>query len=110
MITKKQLHYYREYKRALKYYDQRLAEGADPKDLQPTRDRHAQLIACIEHVVAGLQDPTEQMLIRLRYFEGYSWTKVGFAMHYSKSSLQRIHTQALQHIEQSGVEIEEVTP
>jgi DNA-directed RNA polymerase specialized sigma subunit len=110
MITKKQLHYYREYKRALKYYDQRLAEGADPTDLLPTRDRHAQLVAYIEHVVGGLTDPTEQLLIRLRYFEGYSWTKVGFAMHYSKSSLQRIHAQALKHLGEGGGLTEEVTP
>ena len=107
MITKKQLQNYREYKRALKYYDQKLAEGADPRDLQSTRGRHAQLIAHIEHVVAGLTDPAEQMLIRLRYLEGHSWTKVGFIMHYSKSSLQRIHKQALQHIEQSGLLTEE---
>lgn len=106
MTTKKQLQNYREYKRALKYYDRRLAEGADPRDLQalqPTRNRHAQLIARIENAVASLTDPSEQMLIRLRYFEGYSWTKVGFLMHYSKSSLQRIHTNALQNIEQSGL-------
>ena len=106
MITKKQLRNYREYKRALKYYNQRLAEGADPKDLLTTRDRHAQLIAHIETAVAELTDPTEQLLIRLRYFEGYSWTKVGFNMHYSKSSLQRIHARALKHLEQSDVVIE----
>lgn len=109
MTTKDYLKNYREYKRALKYYNQKLAEGADPRDLQalqPTRDRNAHLIAQIEHAVAQLTDPSEQMLIRLRYFDGYSWTKVGFIMHYSKTSLQRIHAQALKHMEQSGVVIE----
>ena len=105
MTTKDYLKQYREIKRALKYYDQKLAEGDASRDLWAVRDQHARIVSRIESAVNTLTDPTEQLLIRLRYFEGYSWTKVSFSLHYSKSSLQRIHAQALEHLEQSSIKI-----
>lgn len=109
MTTKEHLKKYREGKRIVKYCEQKIAEGDTSEDLRLIRDCHALALSRIEHAVTALTDPTEQLVLRLRYFEGYSWTKVGFVMHYSKSSLQRIHAQALKHLEQSGVMVEEVT-
>lgn len=106
MTTKDYLKKYRELKRVIKYCEQKIAEGDTNSDLRTVRDRHTLTLSRIEHAVAQLTDPTEQLLIRLRYFEGYSWTKIGFTLHYSKSSLQRIHVQALNHMEQSGARIE----
>ena len=105
MTTKDYLKKYRESKRILKYCNQKIAEGDTSDNLQIVRGHHGALVEDVERAVAKLADPTEQLLIRLRYFEGYSWTKVGFCMHYSKSSLQRIHAQALKHLEQSGVSL-----
>ena len=102
MTTKDYLKKYRDIKRIVKYCDRKIAEGNTSDDLMLAYECHSELVANIEHAVAQLTDPTEQILLRLRYFEGYSWTKVGFIMHYSKSSLQRIHAQALAHLEQSG--------
>lgn len=106
MTTKEHLKKYRELKRVIKYCEQKIAEGDTNNDLRTVRDLHTLTLSRIEHAVAGLTDPTEQLLVRLRYFEGYSWTKVGYTLHYSKSSLQRIHAQALAHIEQNGARIE----
>lgn len=106
MTTKEHLKKYRELKRVIKYCEQKIAEGDTESDLPIVRARHALTVSRIENAVAQLTDPTEQLIIRLRYFEGHSWTKIGFTLHYSKSSLQRIHAQALAHIEQGGVRIE----
>lgn len=106
MTTKEHLKKYRELKRVIKYCEQKIAEGDTDVDLLTVRDLHTNTLSRIEHAVAQLTDPTEQLLIRLRYFEGYSWTKIGFALHYSKSSLQRIHVQALNHMEQNGALVE----
>lgn len=106
MTTKENLKKYQASKRLLKYCDQKIAEGDISDDLRLVRDCHVRTISRIEHVVAVLTDPTEQQLIRLRYLDGYSWTKIGFTMHYSKTQLQRIHKRALEHLEQSGVVIE----
>lgn len=109
MVTKEHLKKYRESKRIIKYCEQKIAEGDTSGDLLVVRDHHARFISRIESAVADLTDPTEQLLIRLRYFDGYSWTKIGYALHYSKSSLQRIHDKALEHLAKSRVRIEEVT-
>jgi len=106
MTTKEHLKKYRELKMVVKYCEQKIAEGDTDVDLLTVRDLHTNTISRIEHAVAQLTDPTEQLLIRLRYFEGYSWTKIGFTLHYSKSSLQRIHVQALNHLEQNGALVE----
>jgi RNA polymerase sigma factor (sigma-70 family) len=110
---KEELKKYLKYKDFVKRYDR---DTLDPFEynlnaagLHTARNEFARRMERLEHAVAQLTDPTEQLLIRLRYFDGYSWTKIGFAMHYSKSSLQRIHVQALKHLEQIGVVIEEVT-
>ena len=106
MTTKEYLKRYRETKRALKYYDQKIAEGETPDGLLLVYEHLIKLITNIEHEVNRLSDPTEQLLIRLRYLDGYSWTKIGFTMHYSKTQLQRIHKRALEHLEQSGAVVE----
>ena len=106
MTTKEHLKKYRELKRVIKYCEQKIAEGDTEIDLPIVKARHALTVSRIENAVAQLTDPTEQLLIRLRYFEGYSWTKVGLTLHYSKSSIMRIHVQALNHMEQNGALVE----
>lgn len=104
MTTKELLKKYQEHKRVVKYCDQKIAAGdASEEDLRIVREANAFACSSIERDVVRLTDPTEQLLIRLRYFEGYSWTKIGFTMHYSKTQLQRIHKRALEHLEQGGV-------
>lgn len=99
MTTKEHLKNYREYKNMVKYCDRKLTEGDTSDDLRMVRDRHARAVSGIERAVDSLADPTEQRLLRLRYFDGYSWTKVNFILHYSQSQTKRIHRRALRHLE-----------
>lgn len=114
MTTKEHLKNYRRYKDFVRRYDHCALDPLDHSlntagGLRAARDDFARKAEELERAVSQLTDPAEQLLLRLRYFEGHSWTKVGFAMYYSKSSLQRIHAQALKHLEQIVVESEEVT-
>lgn len=100
-MYKEQLQRYRSYKNLLKYYDRKLAEGITREsgvDLQESRALCAEKVAAIENAIEGLADPTERLLLRLRYMEGKSWTQVCFALHYSPSSVKRIHKRALEHL------------
>lgn len=104
MTTKEHLKNYRTYKAFVKYYDRQRAEkrllGIEPApDDVAARDRYACKAAVIESAIAGLADPTEQLLLRQRYIEGWSWTKVCFNIHYSKTQAQRIHARALEHLD-----------
>ena len=51
----------------------------------------------IENAIASL-DPSERMILRMRYIEGESWTKIGFAVHYSRSATFDIHNRALEKL------------
>ncbi len=55
-------------------------------------------LTAIESAVDGLDDPTERLLLRLRYIEGYSWTRVARAIHYSRAQTMRIHARALRRL------------
>ena len=102
MNVKEHLKNYRKHKDLARHYAWQVQETPDPpQDLQELLEGAERKMAKIENAVKALTDPAEQLLIRLRYFDGYSWTKVGFAMHYSKSSLQRIHAQALEHLKEN---------
>lgn len=96
-----QLKRYGSYKNLLKYYDRKLAEGITREsgvDLQESRALCAEKVVTIERAIESLPDPTERLLLRLRYIEGKSWTQVGFIIHYSPSSTKRIHRRALEHL------------
>jgi DNA-directed RNA polymerase specialized sigma subunit len=51
----------------------------------------------IEEAIESL-DPVERTIIRMRYIKGDSWTKIGFAIHYSRSSTFEIHKRALEKL------------
>lgn len=59
---------------------------------------HADELAAIESAVDSLDHPTERLLLRLRYINGYSWTRVARAIHYSRAQTMRIHGRALRHL------------
>lgn len=102
-MYKDQLQRYRSYRNLLKYYDRKLAEGITREsgvDLQESRALCAAKIVAVENAIEGLTDPTERLLLRLRYIEGKSWTQIGFAIHYSPSSVKRIHRRALKRLEE----------
>ncbi len=95
---------YRNYRDLVKYLNAKIAVqtrlgAVSPDDLQ-ARDYHARLVADIDHAIAALVDPGEQHVLRLRYIEGWSWTKVSLTIHYSKSQTKRIHERALEHLEE----------
>lgn len=95
---------YRGYKDLVKHINSKIAIatklGADPADDLRARDHFARLVADIDRAIASLSDPDEQHLLRLRYVEGWSWTKVSLAIHYSRSQTKRIHARALEHLEE----------
>ncbi len=102
-MYKEQLQRYKSFKNLIKYYDQKLAAGITREsgvDLQESRALCAEKVAAIEAAIEGIPDPTERLLLRLRYMEGKSWTQVGFALHYSPSSVKRINKRALEHLKE----------
>lgn len=107
MTTKELLKKYRNYRDLKNYFDRklslqwRLGIDASIADLA-TRDRYAELVSQIERAINGVTDPTEQLLLRLRYIDGWSWTKISFAIHYSLAQTKRIHEKALKHLELYG--------
>lgn len=115
-MIKEYLKNYRGYKDLVKYLDSKIALqtrlGVDDEEDLEARDHFARLVADIDRALAGLSDPDEQRLLRLRYVEGWSWTKVSLAIHYSRTQTQRIHARALEHLEeitrQEGLLWEEV--
>lgn len=108
MTVKEHLKNYRKHLDLAKHYAWQVQDRPNPpQDLFDLWEDVTRKMETVERAVKALPDPAEQLLIRLRYFEGYSWTKVGFTMHYSKSSLQRIHAQALKHLKEGGMLTEE---
>lgn len=94
---------YRGYRDLVKHLDSRIAPqvklGAYPGEDMKARDHFSRLVADIDRAIGMLSDPNEQRLLRLRYVEGWSWTKVCLAIHYSRSQAKRIHARALDHLE-----------
>lgn len=103
-MIKDYLKNYRGYRELVKDINCRIAAqrklGIEPDEDLEARDYYTQLVADIDRAVGLLRDPGEQRLLRLRYIEGWSWTKVGFAIHYSRSQIKRIHAKALGHLEE----------
>ena len=107
MTTKDILKNYHEYRNLVIYYDRKITSllrmgHTPPGDLLPARVRYEHLVSAIECAIFNVTDPTEQLLLRLRYIEGWSWTKVSLTIHYSRSQTKRIHAKALAHLEQYG--------
>lgn len=102
MSNKEHLKNYQRYKQLVKQYDRELAAGGlpNPEAIKALRDSYACLVDAIEKAVGALQDPTEQMVLRLRYIKGYSWIRVRFEVHYGESQVKRIHRSALKHLEE----------
>lgn len=111
MTTKDILKKYREYRDLVNYYDRKIALQERlgrpvSADDRAGRDRYAGMVSLIEGAINGVTDPTEQLLLRLRYLDGWSWTKVCFSIHYSRSQAKRIHAKALEHLERCGQWVE----
>lgn len=94
-MTKEQLKNYRHFKDLLKHID-RGVYGTDPG----AREWCARQVAAVEKAIESVPDPAEQLLLRLRYMEGQSWVKIGFALHYGESQVKRIHRRALRRLEE----------
>ena len=104
-------HDLQSYQRIKSEYDQvvkllRTVEGRDVAGENTERlkayyrDKLEQLAAAqlaIEQAIEAL-DTTERQLLRLRYIDGYSWTKVSMTIHYSRSETHRIHVAALEKL------------
>ena len=107
MNVKEYLKNYRNYRDLVKYLDRRIAEK---RKTCLTHDEYQRelndrkyfdsLVADIDRAIVLLRDPVEQHILRLRYVEGWSWTKVCLAIHYSRTQTNRIHVRALEHLEE----------
>lgn len=106
-MTKEQLRKYRPMKKEQRQIEQRLRnlerrpEG-DQETLRPLRECYAkkleELVAAqleIEKAIETLDDPTERMLVRLRYIDGLSWYRIMTTINYSEQQTHRIHARAL---------------
>lgn len=108
LTTKEYLKKYREYRDLASYYNRTIA--AQVRTGRPVsghdlaaRNHYEDIVSRIENAINQVTDPTEQLLLRLRYIDCWSWTKICFAIHYSRSQAKRIHAKALGHLEQQGL-------
>jgi DNA-directed RNA polymerase specialized sigma24 family protein len=103
-MIKEYLKNYRGYRDLVKHLDGRIALrvklGEYPEEDLGARNHFEHLVAGIDCALGRLSDPDEQRLLRLRYVEGWSWTKVSLSIHYSRSQTKRIHARALEHLEE----------
>lgn len=51
----------------------------------------------IEAAVSQMKNPEEQVVLRRRYIDGFSWELIGRKMNISERTVRRIHGSALQH-------------
>jgi len=65
-------------------------------------DRLRQVIAHTGEALAArlalierLPDERQKTLVTLRYIDGLNWEKIGYAMHYERTQVFAIHSQAL---------------
>lgn len=100
MTTKECLKNYTKYRDLAKYYKRKteMFGAAAPVDLA-AYEHSLKMESDIRQAISRVIDPTEQLLLRLRYIDGYSWTQVCFVIHYSRSQTKRIHTSALESLE-----------
>lgn len=103
-MIKEYLKNYRGYRDLVKYLNSKIALqaklGDHPEEDLAASNHFEHLVATIDHAIGQLSDPDEQRLLRMRYVEGWSWTKVCLSIHYSRSQTKRIHARALEHLEE----------
>jgi hypothetical protein len=87
----------------------RLSGKADPRGpedaLLRVIDGEARLQAVIDHIgealgvrltlIERLPDERQKTLLTLRYINGWNWERIGYEMHYERTQIFEIHTQAL---------------
>ncbi|MCD8337623.1 MAG: flagellar biosynthesis protein FliA [Lachnospiraceae bacterium] len=56
-------------------------------------DLKAEMLTAIE----DMANPQERLLLKYRYFEGYTWEEIGMAMNVCDRTARRIHGSALQN-------------
>ncbi|MGN1027796.1 MAG: DUF1492 domain-containing protein [Faecousia sp.] len=57
-------------------------------------ERNAQLLR-VEAAIDSLANPGERLVMRYRYIDGHSWTRICGELGYSESTIYRLHGQAL---------------
>lgn len=57
-----------------------------------------ELKAQIHLVINRVDNPDEQMILRYRYLENYSWSQTGKALKMAASTVRRLHDTALSHV------------
>lgn len=54
-----------------------------------------------EEELEALTDPTQQLIMRMRYIDGMGWKKIALALHYSESYCFSIHQKAKRVVKSS---------
>lgn len=67
------------------------------KELGIEIDRLIALKGEINSAIKSLDSPDERMLLRYRYVNNYSWSKIGILMNVSNRTVHRIHSSALKN-------------
>lgn len=49
-----------------------------------------------EEAIRAVHDPTQRMILELRYLSGWSWEKIAEAVHYERRQIFYMHGRALQ--------------
>ena len=59
---------------------------------------YAQMHDEIDEAISMIEDEEQQLVLRYRYMNGYTWTKTARKMHVSERTAQRIHERALGYL------------
>lgn len=105
-MTKEQLRNYQAIKREKCYIEQRLRNlekrpESEQESLRPLRELYREKLDALVALQVSIEEaietlgPVERKLFRYRYIDGLEWHQVEAKMHYSSTSVHRIHKAAL---------------
>lgn len=105
-MTKEQLRSYQDIKKEKRHIEQMLRilerrPESEQENLRPLRELYREKLDALVALQVSIEEaidslgPVERKLFRYRYIEGLEWHQIEAKMHYSSTSVHRIHSAAL---------------
>lgn len=71
--------------------------------LDRAREKALRILLGIEDILETVEDFEEATLLRKRYIDGLTWQQIAIEMHWSESSVRRMHGRALEELRRKKV-------
>lgn len=72
------------------------------KRAEKARNKALEYAESIERMIDALDEYASKSVIKQRYIYGESWAKIATLLHYSESTVKRIHGRAIDELRQKG--------